>query len=206
MSALLFITKDAAVWTHLYLKQLADHKPIFNNGKWDSFLKVFKQKFESISALMEAKNKLYNLHQGKQSFASLELEFNTWAPCTNWSNVKHMDCLKATLTNNYICCLLYFPKPASTLVELRTQGYQINAQVNNLQNNLHIANHIPKAPTTGNLSSALFQSFRNPNAMNIDVSIILELTNLLFLVSTVSDICKMWQKYITPRCSCCKST
>jgi hypothetical protein len=56
---------------------LADHKPVFDNGKWNSFLKAFKQKFEPISASMEAKNKLYNLRQGKRSFASLELEFNT---------------------------------------------------------------------------------------------------------------------------------
>jgi hypothetical protein len=60
-SALLFITKDAAVWARLYLEQLADHKPVFDNGKWDSFLKAFKQKFEPISTSMEVKNKLYNL-------------------------------------------------------------------------------------------------------------------------------------------------
>jgi hypothetical protein len=41
MLALLFITKDTAVWARLYLKQLANHKPVFNNGKWDSFLKAF---------------------------------------------------------------------------------------------------------------------------------------------------------------------
>jgi hypothetical protein len=64
-SALLFMTKDAAVWAHPYLEQLTDHKPVFDKGKWDSFLKAFKQKFEPISASMEAKNKLYNLHQGK---------------------------------------------------------------------------------------------------------------------------------------------
>jgi hypothetical protein len=28
----------------------------------------------------------------------------------------------------------------------------------------------------------------------------------LFSVSTVSDICKVWQKYMTSHCSCCKST
>jgi hypothetical protein len=72
-----FMTKDAAVWAHPYLEQLVDHKPVFNNGKWNSFLKVFKQKFEPISMFIEAKNKLYNLHQGKQSFAFLESEFNT---------------------------------------------------------------------------------------------------------------------------------
>jgi hypothetical protein len=77
MLALSFMTKDTAVWARSYLEQLVDHKPVFNNGKWDSFLKAFKQKFEPISALMEAKNKLYNLCQGKQSFASLESEFNT---------------------------------------------------------------------------------------------------------------------------------
>jgi hypothetical protein len=103
MSVLSFITKDAAVWARSYLEQLADHKPVFNNSKWDSFLKMFKQKFEPISASMEAKNKLYNLHQGKWSFISLELEFNTWAPRTDWSEPKLMDCLKATLTDNYIC-------------------------------------------------------------------------------------------------------
>jgi hypothetical protein len=75
--ALLFITKDAAVWAYLYLKQLADHKLVFDNGKWNSFLKVFKQKFKPISISIEAKNKLYNLCQGKQSFAFLESEFNT---------------------------------------------------------------------------------------------------------------------------------
>jgi hypothetical protein len=76
-SALSFMTKDAAVWARLYLEQLADHKPVFDNGKWDSFLKAFKQKFEPISASIEAKNKLYNLRQGKRLFASLESEFNT---------------------------------------------------------------------------------------------------------------------------------
>jgi hypothetical protein len=40
--ALLFMIKNAAVWACLYLEQLADHKPIFNNSKWDSFLKAFK--------------------------------------------------------------------------------------------------------------------------------------------------------------------
>jgi hypothetical protein len=75
--ALLFMTKDAAIWARLYLEQLANHKPVFDNGKWDSFLKVFKQKFEPISASIEAKNKLYNLHQGKWSFMSLESKFNT---------------------------------------------------------------------------------------------------------------------------------
>jgi hypothetical protein len=75
--ALSFMIKNATVWACPYLKQLADHKPVFNNDKWDSFLKAFKQKFKPISALMEAKNKLYNLHQGKWSFAFLESEFNT---------------------------------------------------------------------------------------------------------------------------------
>jgi hypothetical protein len=122
-SALLFITKDAAVWARLYLEQLADHKPVFDNSKWDSFLKAFKQKFEPISALIEAKNKLYNLCQGKRSFVSLESAFNTWAPHTNWSDIELMDCLKATLTDDYIHCLSYFSKPASTLVKLWTQGH-----------------------------------------------------------------------------------
>jgi hypothetical protein len=82
-SALSFMTKDAAVWARPYLEQLTDHKPVFDNGKWESFLKAFKQKFEPISASMEAKNKLYNLRQGKRSFAFLESEFNTWAPRTD---------------------------------------------------------------------------------------------------------------------------
>jgi hypothetical protein len=59
------MTKDAAVWACSYLEQLADHKLVFNNSKWNSLLKAFKQKFEPISASIEAKNKLYNLHQGK---------------------------------------------------------------------------------------------------------------------------------------------
>jgi hypothetical protein len=42
--------------------------------------------------------------------------------------------------------------------------------------------------------------------MDIDAFIILELTNLLSLVSLVSDIHKVWQKYMTPRCLCCEST
>jgi hypothetical protein len=69
-----------------------------------------------------------------------------------------------------------------------------------------MANHAPKAPVTGNSSSAVPQPFCDPNAMNIDVSIISELTNLLSLVSIVLDICKVWQKYMTPHCSCCGST
>jgi hypothetical protein len=117
-SALLFITKNAAIWACLYLKQLADHKPVFDNSKWDSFLKAFKQKFEPISVSIEAKNKLYNLHQGKWSFVSLKLKFNTWASHTDWSDIELMDYLKATLTDDYICCLLYFLKLASTLAEL----------------------------------------------------------------------------------------
>jgi hypothetical protein len=76
---------------------------------------------------MEAKNKLYNLRQGKRSFASLELEFNTWAPRTDWSEPELMDCLKATLTNDYIRRLSYFPTSASMLAELRVQGHQIDA-------------------------------------------------------------------------------
>jgi hypothetical protein len=117
------MTKDATVWARPYLKQLADHKSVFDNGKWDSFLKVFKQKFKPISASMEAKNKLYNLCQGKQSFISLESEFNTWAPCTDWSESELMDRLKATLTDDYIRQLLYFPTLASTLAELWIQGH-----------------------------------------------------------------------------------
>jgi hypothetical protein len=155
---------------------------------------------------MEVKNKLYNLCQGKWSFASLELEFNTWASCTDWSELELMDCLKATLMDDYICRLLYFPTPASTLAALWVQGHQIDAQVNDLQNNLHMANHAPKAPVTSNPSSAVSQPFRNPNAMDINASIILELTKLLSSVSTVSDIRKVWQKYMTPCCSCCGST
>jgi hypothetical protein len=155
---------------------------------------------------MEAKNKLYNLRQGKRSFASLESEFNTWAPHTDWSESELMDCLKATLTNNYICQLSYFPTLASMLAELQIQGHQIDAQVNDLQNNLHMANYTPKAFVTGNSSSAIPQPFRNPNAIDIDASIILELINLSSLVSTVSDICKVWQKYMTPCCFCCGST
>jgi hypothetical protein len=166
-SALLFMTKDTAVWACPYLEQLADHKPVFDNGKWDSFLKAFKQKFEPISASIEAKNKLYNLQQGKQLFVSLESEFNTWALRTNWSEPELMNCLKATLTNDYIRRLLYFPTLASTLAELQIQGHQINAQVNDLQNNLHMANHALKAPITGNSSSAVPQPFCNPNAMDI---------------------------------------
>jgi hypothetical protein len=69
-----------------------------------------------------------------------------------------------------------------------------------------MANHAPKTPITGNLSSAIPQPFCNSNAMNIDASIILELMNLLSLIFTVSDICKIWQKYMTPCCSCCEST
>jgi hypothetical protein len=117
-----------------------------------------------------------------------------------------MNCLKATLTNDYICRLLYFPTLASTLAELWIQGHQIDAQVNNPQNNLHMANHAPKAFVTSNSSSTIPQFFRNPNAMDINVSIILKLTNLSSSVSTVPDICKVWQKYMTPHCSCCGST
>jgi hypothetical protein len=155
---------------------------------------------------MEAKNKLYNLHQGKRSFMSLESEFNTWTPHTDWSEPELMDHLKATLTDDYIRQLSYFLTSASTLAELRIQGHQIDAQVNDLQNNLHMANHASKAPVTGNLSSAIPQPFHDSNAMNIDTSIISELTNLSFSVSMVSDICKVWQKYMMPRCSYCGST
>jgi hypothetical protein len=183
-----------------------DHKPVFDNGKWNNFLKVFKQKFEPISVSIGAKNKLNNLHQGKQSFTSLESEFNTWAFCINWFDIELIDQLKFTLTNDYICHLLYFSKLASTLVELQTQGHQIDAQVNDLQNNLHIANHVPKAPTTSNLSSIIPQTFYDPNAMDINASIILKLTNLSFSASTVSNICKIWQKYMTSHCFCCRST
>jgi hypothetical protein len=109
-----------------------------------------------------------------------------------------MDCLKATLTDDYIHWLSYFPTLASTFAELQIQGHQIDAQVNDLQNNLHMANHALKAPITGNLSSTVPQPFCNPNAMDINASIILELTNLLSSVFTVLDICKVWQKYITP--------
>jgi hypothetical protein len=42
MSALSFMTKDATIWACPYLEQLADHKPVFDNGKWNSFLKAFK--------------------------------------------------------------------------------------------------------------------------------------------------------------------
>jgi hypothetical protein len=69
-----------------------------------------------------------------------------------------------------------------------------------------MANHAPKAPVTGNLSSAVPQLFGDPNAIDIDASIISKLTNLSSSVSTVSDIRKVWQKYMTPRCSCCGST
>jgi hypothetical protein len=117
-----------------------------------------------------------------------------------------MDRLKATLIDDYICRLLYFPTPASTLTKLCVQGHQIDAQVNNLQNNLHMANHAPKAPVTGTSSSSISQPFRNPNAMDIDASIISKLTNLLSSVSTVLDIRKVWQKYMTPCYSCCGST
>jgi hypothetical protein len=63
--ALSFITKNATVWACPYLKQLADHKLVFDNNKWNSFLKAFKQKFKPTSVSVEAKNKLYNVHQGK---------------------------------------------------------------------------------------------------------------------------------------------
>jgi hypothetical protein len=69
-----------------------------------------------------------------------------------------------------------------------------------------MANYALKASVTGNSSSAVSQPFRDPNAIDIDASIISELTNLSFSVSTVSDIRKVWQKYMTPRCSCCGST
>jgi hypothetical protein len=51
-----------------------------------------------------------------------------------------------------------------------------------------MANHAPKASVTGNSSSAVPQPFRDPNAMDINASIISELTNLSSSVSTVSDI------------------
>jgi hypothetical protein len=86
--ALSFMSKNTAIWACLYLKQFVDHKLVFDNSKWNSFLKAFKQKFEFISAFIEAKNKLYNLYQGKWSFVFLESEFNTWAFCTNWSDIK----------------------------------------------------------------------------------------------------------------------
>jgi hypothetical protein len=69
-----------------------------------------------------------------------------------------------------------------------------------------MANYALKAPVTGNSFSAVPQPFRDPNAIDIDASIILELINLSSLVSTVSDICKVWQKYMTSCCSCCRST
>jgi hypothetical protein len=67
-----------------------------------------------------------------------------------------------------------------------------------------MANYASKAPTTGNLFSTISQAFCNPNAMDIDASIILELTNLLSSASMVSNICKVWQKYMTPCCSYCE--
>jgi hypothetical protein len=42
--------------------------------------------------------------------------------------------------------------------------------------------------------------------MDINVSIISKLMNLLSLVSMVLDIHKVWQKYMMPHCSCCRST
>jgi hypothetical protein len=66
-----------------------------------------------------------------------------------------MDRLKAILTDDYIRRLSYFPTLASTLVELQIQGHQIDVQVNGLQNNLHMANHTPKTPVTGNSSSTI---------------------------------------------------
>jgi hypothetical protein len=109
----------------------------------------------------------------------------------DWSDVKLMDYLKATMTNDYIHQLLYFLQLAKTLAELQTQGHQIDTQINNLQNNLHMVNYVPKDLITGNLSSAISQPFCDPNAMNINASIILELMNLLFSASTVSNICKI---------------
>jgi hypothetical protein len=40
--ALSFITKDATVWACPYLEQFANYKPVFDNGKWNSFVKAFK--------------------------------------------------------------------------------------------------------------------------------------------------------------------
>jgi hypothetical protein len=59
--------------------------------------------------------------------------------------------------------------------------------------------------TRSDQHSALPQSFCDPNTMDIDASIVLELTNLLSSVFIVLDICKVWQKYMMPHCSCCRS-
>lgn len=93
-SALSFMVEDAAIWARPHIETLARDKPTFNDS-WDEFLKQFKAKFEPIDATADAKNKIRSLKQGKQTFASLISEFETWSDRTGWSEHDLFDRLKA---------------------------------------------------------------------------------------------------------------
>jgi hypothetical protein len=73
--ALFFIAENTAVWAQFHIELLAEGKMPF--ADWDTFLVVFKLKFELVSPEADAKNKIIGMKQGKCTFGELVADFET---------------------------------------------------------------------------------------------------------------------------------
>lgn len=195
LSALSFMTEDAAVWAHPHIEILADGKPSFPN--WASIIAAFKLKFEPVSPEADAKNKVIGMRQGKWTFSELIADFEIWSSHTGWSDQDLFDRLKQTLNADYITRLLYFPVIANNYATLKAYSHAIDLQLSDLQNNQHQASSL--APLS--LASCTAPGFCNLNAMDIDASNF----NDSFRGLSGDDILKHWHKVMCGRCCCCGS-
>ncbi len=197
-SALSFMSDDAAIWARPHIETLAQNKAAFNDS-WDEFLKQFKAKFEPIDATADAKNKILALKQGKQTFASLISEFETWSDRTGWSPHDLFDRLKACMNEEYLRRMSYFPMVASDYDTLKRYGNSIDLQLNDLRNNTQ---GFSSSSTTTSVPRNSTPAFRDTNAMDIDAS---NFDSMYEGLTNRDDIIKQWRKAMTGRCKCCGS-
>ena len=57
LSAMSFMTEDAALWARPHIESAASGQPVFGNF-WAEFIAAFQTKFEPVDATADAKNKL----------------------------------------------------------------------------------------------------------------------------------------------------
>ena len=189
-----FLTDDAAIWARPTLELLAEGKPVFDDD-WDTFVEAFKAKFEVVNPVVEAKNKIANLKQGRRNFATLLAEFDMWAPRTGWSDKDLYDRLKSALNDKYLTRLLYFPERATTLDQLKKNCVKIDQALNNLHNN---KTGTPSSSTTPTCAP----TFRDPNAMDIDAT---RFDELFSGINDPEQVRRKHQTVMRNRCKVCGS-
>ena len=207
-SALSFMTGSAAIWARPHLEKIADGEDVFTVSNdfgrvirthdWAEFLRLFKAKFEPQDAVVEAKSVLFNMKQGNRTFSDYLADFETWAPCTGWSDKDLFDRLKGGLSTKYIERLYGYSGHAQTYDLLVQQCRNTDLLIMDLNNALKGTPMSRSAPH----ASSSTASFVDPNAMEVDAT---WMDKHFVNVPDYKTGQAIWNKALKGRCKGCGS-